>query len=127
MRGDRIKNDRRDAVTLTGLLRSGELTAISAPDEDHEAMRDLVRARRQAKDDLAAVRQMLLGFLLRHGRRQTGKSNWTRLHWRSLGEQASARPTSNSSLANAYGGSKKREPDVTAWTRCSWRQWKVGR
>jgi len=57
-RGDRIKNDRRDAVTLARLLRAGELTAIWVPDEDHEAMRDLVRAR-----------QMLLGFLLRHGRK----------------------------------------------------------
>jgi hypothetical protein len=38
-RGDRIKDDRRDAVTLTRLLRAGELTAIWVPDEDHEAMR----------------------------------------------------------------------------------------
>jgi len=68
-RGDRIKNDRRDAVTLARLLRAGELTAIWVPDEDHEAMRDLVRARRQAKGDLVAARQMLLGFLLRHGRK----------------------------------------------------------
>lgn len=42
--GDRIKNDRRDAVTLARLLRAGELTAICVPDEDHEAVRDLVRA-----------------------------------------------------------------------------------
>ncbi|WFU07263.1 IS110 family transposase (plasmid) [Rhizobium sp. CB3171] len=91
-RGDRIKNDRRDAVTLARLLRAGELTAIWVLDEDHEAMRDLVRARRQAKDDLVAARQMLLGFLLRHGRKYTGKTNWTRRHWGWLGEQAFGSP-----------------------------------
>jgi transposase len=88
--GDRIKNDRRDAVTLARLLRAGELTAIWVPDEGHEAMRDLVRARRQAKDNLVAGRQMLLGFLLRQGRRFPGRTNWTRMHWRWLGEQAFA-------------------------------------
>lgn len=91
-RGDRIKNDRRDAVALARLLRAGELTAIWVPDEDHEAMRDLVRARRQAKDDLVAARQMLLGFLLRHGRKYSGRTNWTRMHWRWLGEQAFSSP-----------------------------------
>ena len=90
--GDRIKNDRRDAVTLARLLRAGELTAIWVPDEDHEAVRDLVRARRQAKGDLVAARQMLLGFLLRQGRRFPGRTNWTRMHWRWLGEQAFASP-----------------------------------
>ena len=90
--GDRIKNDRRDAVTLARLLRAGELTAIWVPDEDHEAMRDLVRARRQAKGDLVAARLMLLGFLLRQGRRFPGRTNWTRMHWRWLGEQAFPSP-----------------------------------
>jgi transposase len=90
--GDRIKNDRRDAVTLARLLRAGELTAIWVPDESHEAMRDLVRARRQAKGELVAARQMLLGFLLRHGRKFTGKTNWTRSHWRWMGEQSFGSP-----------------------------------
>lgn len=90
--GDRIKNDRRDAVTLARLLRAGELTAIWVPDESHEAMRDLVRARRQAKGDLVGARQMLLSFLLRHGRKFPGKTNWTRSHWRWLGEQAFGSP-----------------------------------
>lgn len=58
---DRIKNDRRDAVTLARLLRAGELTAIWVPDEYHEAVRDQVRARRQAKGDLVAARQNVAG------------------------------------------------------------------
>lgn len=42
---DRVKTNRRDAVSLARLLRAGELTAVWVPDEGHEAMRDLVRAR----------------------------------------------------------------------------------
>jgi transposase len=43
--GDRVKTNRRDAVSLTKLWRAGELTAVWVPDERHEAMRDLSRAR----------------------------------------------------------------------------------
>lgn len=85
---DRVKTDRRDAEMLARLLRSGELTAIWIPDPAHEAMRDLVRSRRQVRQDLVASRQMLLGFLLRHGRKFTGRTNWTKAHWRWLGSQA---------------------------------------
>ena len=43
--GDRIKTNRRDAITLARLHRAGELTPVWVPDEAHEAVRDLVRAR----------------------------------------------------------------------------------
>ncbi len=46
--GDRVKTNRRDALSLARLLRAGELTSVWAPDERHEAMRDLVRARSAA-------------------------------------------------------------------------------
>jgi len=46
--GDRVKTDRRDAVSLARLHRAGELTAVWVPDAGHEAMRDLVRARLDA-------------------------------------------------------------------------------
>jgi Transposase len=46
--GDRVKTDRRDAVTLARLSRAGELTSVWVPDEAHEAMRDLIRAREAA-------------------------------------------------------------------------------
>jgi hypothetical protein len=44
--GDRVKTNRRDAVSLARLHRAGELTAVWVPDAAHEAMRDLVRALR---------------------------------------------------------------------------------
>jgi transposase len=64
--GERIKTNRRDAVTLARLHRAGELTGVWTPHEAHEAVRDLVRAREAAADDLRRKRQQLLSFLLRH-------------------------------------------------------------
>src|SRR5215218_6159332 len=90
--GDRVKTDRRDAMTLARLLRAGELTAVWVPDEEHEAIRDLVRARRQAKDDLVSTKLALRSFLLRHERRFPGRSAWNKTYWRWLGEQAFASP-----------------------------------
>ncbi|MFC5652282.1 transposase [Paenibacillus solisilvae] len=46
--GDRVKTDKRDAIRLAQLLRAAELTSVWVPDEDHEALRDLIRARHDA-------------------------------------------------------------------------------
>src|ERR1700684_3193078 len=64
--GERVKTNRRDSVTLARLHRAGELTGVWTPDEAHEAVRDLVRAREAAADDLRRKRQQLVSFLLRH-------------------------------------------------------------
>ena len=56
--GDRVKTNRRDALGLARLLRAGELTAVWVPDEGHEAMRDLVRARAAAVETLRVHRHM---------------------------------------------------------------------
>lgn len=86
--GDRIKTDRRDYQKLALQHRSGDLTAVWVPDEVHEAMRDLVRARIDAVMQLMRARQQLLAFLLRHRRTyETGK-NWTLRHRRWLASQA---------------------------------------
>ncbi len=75
--GDRVKTDRRDAVMLAKLHRSGDLTAVWVPDSAHEAVRDLIRARATAVRVLGKARQHLQGFLLRHGRVYAGKRGWT--------------------------------------------------
>src|SRR5512135_158966 len=67
--GDRVKTDRRDARKLARYLRSGDLSAVWVPDEAHEALRDLVRARQAAKIDEKRARHRLQKFLLRHGQR----------------------------------------------------------
>lgn len=84
--GDRVKTDRRDALMLARLHRAGELQPVWTPDEAHEAMRDLIRFRRQATDALKAAKQQLLSFLLRHGLRYPGRSRWGKAHWRWLDE-----------------------------------------
>jgi transposase len=78
--GDRVKTNRRDALNLAKLLRAGELTAVWVPDTRHEAMRDLVRARGAAVDDLKSKRQQILSLLLRLGLHYPGKKTWTRAH-----------------------------------------------
>ena len=82
--GDRVKTNRRDAQSLATLLRAGELTAVWVPDEAHEAIRDLVRARDAAVKDLRAKRQQLTSFLLRHSISYPGKTAWTKTHTRWL-------------------------------------------
>ena len=85
--GERIKTNRRDAVTLARLHRAGELTGVWTPDAPHEAVRDLVRAREAAADDLRRKRQQLLSFLLRHSRIYSGGGHWTMAHRRWLANQ----------------------------------------
>jgi transposase len=77
--GDRVKTNRRDALTLARLLRAEELRFAWVPDAAHEAMRDLVRARSTAVEDHTRCRQRIGGFLLRQDIRHAGKP-WTKKH-----------------------------------------------
>jgi transposase len=91
--GDRVKTNRRDAVSLVKLLRAGEVTAVWVPDERHEAMRDLTRARETAMLDLRAKRQQVSAFLLRQGRHYPDrKKTWTKAHMQWLATQRFEHP-----------------------------------
>ena len=79
--GDRVKTNRRDAVSLSKLLRAGELTAVWVPDRRHEAMRDLTRARDTAVTELRRTRQRISAFLLRQGLHYPdNKKTWSKAH-----------------------------------------------
>ena len=78
--GDHVKTNRRDAISLAKLSRAGELTAVWVPDERHEAMRDLSRARQAAKKDLQGKRQQISSLMLRLGRHYPGKKTWGPAH-----------------------------------------------
>ena len=78
--GRRVKTDRRDAVRLASLFRSGELTEVTIPEPHVEAMRDLERARDDAKHDERTARQRLDKFLLRHSRFYSEGKKWTQKH-----------------------------------------------
>jgi transposase len=90
--GDRVKTNRRDALSLARLLRAGELTAVWVPDETHEAVRDLVRTRAIAVEDYRRKRQHVTSFLLRHGRSYDGKASWRGRHKRWLDGQNFTHP-----------------------------------
>jgi transposase len=83
--GDRVKTDRRDAVTLARLLRSGDLSSIYVPTVDDEAVRDLSRAREDTVRDLKRHKVRLKAFLLRQDIRYEGRANWNAAHLRWLG------------------------------------------
>jgi transposase len=83
--GDRVKTDRRDAMQLARLMRSGYLTPVYVPAVDDEAIRDLSRAREDTLRDKAA-KLRLKAFLLRHDIRYTGRANWSPAHLRWLSE-----------------------------------------
>ena len=72
--GDRVKTDRRDAITLARLMRSGDLTSIYVPQVQDEAIRDLSRAREDTMRDLKTAKHRLKAFLLRQDIRYEGRA-----------------------------------------------------
>jgi transposase len=77
--GDRVKTNRRDARKLAELGRAGLLTTVQPPTPEDEAVRDLARARDDAREDLQRCRHRLGKLLLRRGLHFSGR-NWTRGH-----------------------------------------------
>jgi transposase len=77
--GDHIKTNRRDALKLAQLLRGGLLTEVHPPTPAAEAVRDLCRARDDARQDLLRSRHRLGKLLLRRGLIFEGR-NWTKRH-----------------------------------------------
>jgi len=78
--GDRVKTDRRDARKLAHFLRSGDLTEVHVPEEAVEAIRDLERARDDAKCAERVARHQLSKFLLRNDRQYGEGRAWTKKH-----------------------------------------------
>jgi transposase len=73
---------------LAHFLRSGDLTAVWVPDARTEALRDLERARDDARLAERRIRQQLLKFLLRMGRHAPeGINSWTKAHWTWIRQQ----------------------------------------
>ncbi len=77
---DRIKTDARDAERLARQLAAGGLSFVRVPSEQEEALRDLVRAREDVRQDLARARHRLSKMLLRRGLRYDAGSSWSDRH-----------------------------------------------
>jgi transposase len=90
--GERIKTDRRDAVKLAQGYRSGELVPVFIPDPQCEAIRDLERARDDAKKAERVARHQLSKFLLRNERRYPGRTSWTDAHRAWIAKQTFSEP-----------------------------------
>lgn len=99
--GTRVKTDRRDARKLAHFLRSGDLTTIWVPDEATEAIRDLERARDDARLAQRRIRQQLLKFLLRNERRFPGRTHWTKTHWQWIRSQRFEQPAQQRVIEDA--------------------------
>jgi len=82
--GARVKTDRRDAVPLARLARSGDRTAVSVPKVEDEAMRDLSRARADTLSDCQDAQFRRKAFWLRHAIRSTGRAHGSPAHLRWL-------------------------------------------
>jgi len=84
--GDRVKTDRRDAMTLARLVRSGDLSATYVPGGEDEALRDLSRGRDDALQDLKRSKRRRKSFLLRQDIGYEGRANWNAAHLRWLAQ-----------------------------------------
>ncbi len=80
--GERVKTNRRDAHKLGELGRAGLLTAVRPPTPDEEAVRDLCRARDDAREDLQRCRHRFGKLLLRRGLQYRVGRHWTKAHRR---------------------------------------------
>jgi len=94
--GDRVKTNRRDAIKLARLMRSGDLTPVYVPQVEDEAIRDLCRAREDAIRDLQTAKLRLKAFLLRHDIRYTGQATWSPAHLRWLSDVVCPTPAQQS-------------------------------
>lgn len=125
--GDRIKTDRRDAMSLARLYRSGELTAVWVPDREQEAMRDLMRARSDMKAMELQARQRLNAFLLRHGRIHSGR-RWTKAHQRWLEELRFDQPVQQVVFVeymDCLEQARRRVQSIEQQIAQAWPQWKL--
>ncbi len=126
--GDRVKTDRRDALALARLHRAGELTGVYVPCAQDEAMRDLVRARGDAKQAERKAKQRLGSFLLRHGVRFAGRTAWSRAHRRWLADQRFAHPAQQMAFqeyVNAVEQSEERVARLTEQIRLLLPHWRL--
>lgn len=125
---ERVKTDRRDALSLARLHRAGELTEVWIPGGEQEAMRDLTRAREDMKAIELKSRQRLSAFLLRHNHIYTGKSRWTQAHFRWIEALKMTSPVQQIVLqeyVDTVGDAQRRVAGLTAQMHRALAQWSL--
>ena len=91
-RGDRRKNDFRDARNLARLYANALLTIVHPPSEQEESVRALIRCRMSFKESVKRAKHQINALLLAHNCRWR-HSKWTHQHRKWL---------SNLKLANTH-------------------------
>jgi len=84
--GDHRKTDRLDAQRLAIFLRGHQLTAVSPPTPQLEALRSLMRLRLSTQEDVVRARHRLQKFLLLRGHVFREAGNWSAAHMRWLSQ-----------------------------------------
>jgi transposase len=77
-KGDRRKNDKRDAKDLARLYASGLLTPVHVPTEFEESVRSLIRCRLSFKEFEKRTKNQINSLLLAQGVKCPFKKRWTR-------------------------------------------------
>ena len=75
-----IKTDPRDARNIANCLAYGLYSAVHVPTGQDDAVKEYMRMRDSAAAELKAIKQQILAFCVRHGKRFEGKSTWTKKH-----------------------------------------------
>jgi transposase len=99
--GDRVQTDRRDAVHLARLRRSGDLTPVDVPRLADDASRARTRARAEARRDLKTAKCRLNALLRRQAMRDTGPAHGRPAHRRWRAEVVCPTPAQQS-VCQAY-------------------------
>ena len=119
--GERVKMNRRDARKLAELGRAGLLTVVQPPTPADEAVRDLARARDDAREDLQRCRHRLGKLLVRRGLHYGGQ-NWTQALVDGWTASPGRTPRSARWWRTTSSPSTIRRRDCVNWTR-AWRRW----
>lgn len=126
--GDRIKTDRRDAMSLARLYRAGDIKSVFVPELEDEAIRDLTRSREDAVSATRRARQQLGALLLRHDVRYPGTKAWTQAHQRWLGNTKMPTPIQQTvfqEYVNAAEEAQARVDRITEEIRRSAAEWRM--
>jgi len=94
--GERVKTDRRDALQWARLARSGDLTSVSVPTVDDEAIRARTRAREEVSSARKDATLRRTACWLRQAIRSAGRATGGPAHLRWLAEVVCPTPAHQS-------------------------------
>ncbi|MEI3504157.1 MAG: transposase [Anaerovoracaceae bacterium] len=77
---NRVKTDRRDAGNIARCLAFHTYSEVYVPDDEDNAVKEYIRMRDDQKLMLKKIKQQILAFVLRKGKRFEGEEYWTITH-----------------------------------------------